>query len=191
MVDVLQYQDINSNSSSSSARDLQFSRRTRDRTESAPYLESEIDRWTRQEIESISPSKRLSKYQLQEQMIAQLVQSQNLEHDQAEYCLKVTDYASVEIAAQYLSNKNDNGKYTHKLERLGKVCFVCDEKPEMHQDHCDLDTSSDNAPLSVNLSSSLHNSSFVSQSERSFKTGSSVSGVVRRTQNWEPICGLC
>jgi hypothetical protein len=59
-------------------------------------------------------------------MVTKLMALENLEYDQAYYCLDKTGFRSVEASKYYINHKNAKGKLTHKLEQLGKKCFVCD-----------------------------------------------------------------
>lgn len=65
-------------------------------------------------------------------MISLLMQKEYIEYEQAIYCLKITNYKSVEAASYYLNNKDRNGRYTHALIKLGGLCAIC-ERP--HTDH--------------------------------------------------------
>ena len=53
---------------------------------------------------------------------------EHIEHEQACFCLRMTNYKSVEAASEYLNNKDRNGRYTHALIKLGGLCAIC-ERP--------------------------------------------------------------
>ena len=81
--------------------------------------------------------------------IEALMRKEQIEYEQACYCLKITGYQSVEAASLYLNQKNANGKLTHTLVKLGALCAVCEKPLEIHADY----THNEDSPMSVKLSS--------------------------------------
>jgi hypothetical protein len=57
---------------------------------------------------------------------------ENIEHEQACFCLTMTNYQSVEAASAYLNHKDLNGRYTHALIKLGGLCAICERPHNSH-----------------------------------------------------------
>ena len=57
---------------------------------------------------------------------------EHIEHEQACFCLRMTNYKSVEAASAYLNNKDRGGRYTHALIKLGGLCAICERPHHLH-----------------------------------------------------------
>lgn len=63
-------------------------------------------------------------------MIEALMTTKNLNYEQARTCLQITGFQSVEKAFNYIQDKDQNGKYTHKLLLSGNSCKLCSKSPD-------------------------------------------------------------
>ena len=63
-------------------------------------------------------------------MIEALMTTKNLNYEQARACLQITGFQSIEQAFSYFQDKDQNGKYTHKLLLIGNRCQLCSKSPK-------------------------------------------------------------